>query len=250
MEVHHHSHTARKKWTHYFWEFLMLFLAVFCGFMAENLREKVVEHHREKEYAQSLYDDLKVDTAVIQRTMDEKKWITAKFDSALNILSAGTITNDGYIYYIERYVRLTDVFTSQDVTYQQLKSSGNFRYFGDLHLYKELADYYNLYSRYQSVDGRFGFTDENMTGIEAALFNAAELNSLINENARTFYEVYNRPEGRRFEPIVQNKQALKELFLKIADSRNKASASRGILGWLKTKATELINTLQKKYHLK
>ena len=29
MEVHAHTHTARKKWTHYFWEFLMLFLAVF-----------------------------------------------------------------------------------------------------------------------------------------------------------------------------------------------------------------------------
>ena len=24
MEIHAHSHTARKKWTHYFWEFLML----------------------------------------------------------------------------------------------------------------------------------------------------------------------------------------------------------------------------------
>jgi hypothetical protein len=24
MEVHAHSHTARKKWTHYFWEFLIL----------------------------------------------------------------------------------------------------------------------------------------------------------------------------------------------------------------------------------
>jgi len=23
MEVHAHTHTARKKWTHYFWEFLM-----------------------------------------------------------------------------------------------------------------------------------------------------------------------------------------------------------------------------------
>jgi hypothetical protein len=32
------GHTSRKKWTHYFWEFLMLFLAVFCGFLAENLR--------------------------------------------------------------------------------------------------------------------------------------------------------------------------------------------------------------------
>ena len=29
MEVHAHSHTPRKKWTHYFCEFLMLFLAVF-----------------------------------------------------------------------------------------------------------------------------------------------------------------------------------------------------------------------------
>ena len=51
MEIHHHAHGSdpdsstssghrgRKKWTHYFWEFLMLFLAVFCGFLAENQRE-------------------------------------------------------------------------------------------------------------------------------------------------------------------------------------------------------------------
>ena len=38
MEVHAHTHTERKKWTHYLWEFLMLFLAVFCGFLAENQR--------------------------------------------------------------------------------------------------------------------------------------------------------------------------------------------------------------------
>jgi hypothetical protein len=45
MEVHHHAHASdpalhrgRKKWTHNFWEFLMLFLAVFCGFLAENQR--------------------------------------------------------------------------------------------------------------------------------------------------------------------------------------------------------------------
>jgi hypothetical protein len=53
MEVHQHTHSPRKKWTHYFWEFLMLFFAVFCGFMAENKREQVIEKHRAKEYAQS-----------------------------------------------------------------------------------------------------------------------------------------------------------------------------------------------------
>jgi len=37
MEVHHHTHAGhhQKKWSDYFWEFLMLFLAVFCGFLAE-----------------------------------------------------------------------------------------------------------------------------------------------------------------------------------------------------------------------
>ena len=35
MEIHAHSHTPGKKWTHYFREFLMLFPAVFCGFLAE-----------------------------------------------------------------------------------------------------------------------------------------------------------------------------------------------------------------------
>src|SRR5262245_40138922 len=63
MEVHHHSHTQRKKWTHYFWEFLMLFLAVFCGFLAENQREHMVEHTREKQYMQSMLVDLAADTA-------------------------------------------------------------------------------------------------------------------------------------------------------------------------------------------
>ena len=63
MEVHHHSHTSRKKWTHYFWEFLMLFLAVFCGFLAEYQLEHKIEKERGKQYIESFYEDLKKDTA-------------------------------------------------------------------------------------------------------------------------------------------------------------------------------------------
>ena len=71
MEVHHHSHTAdpdshrgRKKWTHYFWEFLMLFLAVFCGFLAEYQLEHRIESDREKVYIKNLYEDLRSDTVI------------------------------------------------------------------------------------------------------------------------------------------------------------------------------------------
>src|SRR6266487_1581243 len=55
METHaHHLHHAPgKNFWHYFYEFLMLFLAVFCGFLAENQREHMIEHQKEKEYIKS-----------------------------------------------------------------------------------------------------------------------------------------------------------------------------------------------------
>ncbi len=62
MEVHHHPIAiGRKKWTHYFWEFLMLFLAVFCGFLAEYQLEHVIEHQKEKKYIRSLLEETKQD---------------------------------------------------------------------------------------------------------------------------------------------------------------------------------------------
>jgi len=67
MEVHTHTHTPRKKWTHYFWEFFMLFLAVTLGFFVENQREHMVEHQREKEFMVSLVKDLDLDTTQFSR---------------------------------------------------------------------------------------------------------------------------------------------------------------------------------------
>src|SRR5678810_1108541 len=81
MEVHHHSHTARKKWTHYFWEFLMLFLAVFCGFFAEYQLEHTIEHQREKEYIRSMIEDAKTDTANIHAAIDFNLTRISRLDS-------------------------------------------------------------------------------------------------------------------------------------------------------------------------
>src|SRR3954468_5958326 len=57
MEVHKHPHhvTHKKKWGEYLLEFFMLFLAVFLGFVAENIRESNADHEREKQYAEELY---------------------------------------------------------------------------------------------------------------------------------------------------------------------------------------------------
>ena len=86
MEVHAHSHTPRKKWTHYFWEFLMLFLSVFCGFLAENEREHYVERTRAKEYAGLLYQDLKNDSVYFNEVLTNQVSMLQHADSLLAIL--------------------------------------------------------------------------------------------------------------------------------------------------------------------
>src|SRR5688500_14429728 len=66
MEVHHHAHIhENKKWKEYGFQFFMLFLAVFCGFIAEYLLEHRIEKEREETYIQSMVEDLKTDTALI-----------------------------------------------------------------------------------------------------------------------------------------------------------------------------------------
>src|ERR1043165_4312834 len=64
MEVHHPHHpTHKKKWSEYILEFLMLFLAVFLGFLAENTREHIAEKKKEKYLIRLLKQDLIKDTA-------------------------------------------------------------------------------------------------------------------------------------------------------------------------------------------
>jgi hypothetical protein len=130
MEVHAHSHTARKKWTHYFWEFLMLFLAVFCGFLAENFREHQIENRRERQFIHSMVDDVKLDTTALKGILIRRFRRKEMFDSLSLLLNSSQ--KDKYVsrlYFFARQMqRLSPViFTYNDRTIQQLKNGGNMR---------------------------------------------------------------------------------------------------------------------------
>lgn len=62
MEVHQHTHhRGGKNWRSYLWEFIMLFFAVFCSFLAEWQLEHTIEHGREKEFIASMLKELETD---------------------------------------------------------------------------------------------------------------------------------------------------------------------------------------------
>lgn len=130
MEVHHHSHSPRKNWAHYFWEFLMLFFAVFAGFLAENQREHFVEHQREKQFIRSLVYDVEADTTRLNELIRQRTFREARLDSIANLLnsdSADKKTKD--IYFLAIMIPRVTVyqFTPNEGTMQQLKNSGGLR---------------------------------------------------------------------------------------------------------------------------
>ncbi len=152
MEVHKHPHhvTHKKKWGEYLLEFLMIFLAVFMGFIAENIREAYVEKHRAKEYAQSLFNDLKQDTLLLHRTVGIKKWQNGKLDSLIILLNPGDIQQHvRELYYYSCYANLPNLpFETTDITIQQLRNSGSLRYFTNIQLRNAIAHYYSAFAFY------------------------------------------------------------------------------------------------------
>ena len=130
MEVHAHSHTPRKKWTHYFWEFLMLFLAVFCGFLAENQREHYIEHQRAKQFARSLLEDLKADTVALNAAITFSNIKVNMLDSFLiQIVLPEKEWKDTLIYKYSSVAGRVKPFERSSGTYEQIKASGSLRYF-------------------------------------------------------------------------------------------------------------------------
>ena len=69
----------------------MLFLAVFCGFLAEWQLEHVIENQREKEYIHSIVEDIEEDIAQSDAILNRLNTTNFRIDSLLIELSSDNI---------------------------------------------------------------------------------------------------------------------------------------------------------------
>lgn len=129
MEVHHHGHHEGKKtWKSYIWEFLMLFFAVFCGFLAEWRLEVMIENHREEEYIHSIIEDISADVKQTENLQIDVKNRIILIDSLLKEVTSTNIqenSNKANKLWLST-IGFPD-FVQNDRTIQQLKSSGSLR---------------------------------------------------------------------------------------------------------------------------
>ncbi len=156
--------SSRKKAKAYLFEFLMLFLAVFCGFIADNLREKLSEHQREKIFIRSIVDDIRSDTLESNKVIDRLKLMKQGIDSVMIELSSSHVAvNSNNLYRLWSKSMGLEVFVSNDRTIQQLKSSGELRLIRNIPVSDRIMKYDQTLKRYYTQSNLMYSAMSNMT---------------------------------------------------------------------------------------
>ena len=120
----------------------MLFLAVFCGFLAEYKLEHTIEHQREEQYMRSMVEDLKTDIQMLEKNVALRKSRLTMIDSLVELLNSPQRNKYGDdIYFFARSSSPPVNIFPNDGTIQQLKSSGNLRLIRNSHITNNIMAY-------------------------------------------------------------------------------------------------------------
>ena len=248
MEVHHHPdlHHKPKKWKEYLLEFLMIFLAVTMGFIAENIREIISHGEIEKVYLKSLVQDVKDDIRTIndqQRIFNQRVIL---LDSLIEILDASAITqNTGNLYYYARLATKSNTFSGNTRTFDQMKNTGGFRLIKNNEVAETIMSYYSILQQIKQLEltGEEGELNEYRK-IAVQIFNA----DIFNQINSTSMNLVTRPSDN--PPLRTNdKKLLGDLAGWVHYIKNTRIGIYQYKKDLLEKGEILIRQIQKEYNL-
>lgn len=249
MEVHHHPdlHHKHKRWREYLAEFVMIFLAVTLGFFAESLREKIADDKKGKEFAKSLYHDLKEDREFLKGLIDYKTWRGQKADSLISILKRGTVKEySNLMYYYHAIISGNLPFRPKDVTIQQMRNSGSLRYLNNPRIYNAISTYYWQVNFY--IERENERSVKIPVDLTAKIFQATEFLSIAKVTPK-IQDAVHMPEGNP-QLLTDDKQTLNEYLLYVSIDKSANDLSKLLLIELVQKSLiTLIDELQKEYVL-
>jgi hypothetical protein len=241
MEVHHQSHTPRNKWTHYLWEFLMLFLAVFCGFLAEYQLEHKIEKERGRQYIKSFVEDLKADTSIFSGLikLNEDKVNVLKIlvpcyqtlqtnpsDSCLLRLFIASAHFPDFIY--------------TDRTLQQLKNAGGLRLIPAEDA-DSIIEYDKLLRQYQKIESTSYQEIQNQ--IRNSIYSLNNFGTTVKDFSKTIGDGTHKP-------ILYsvNKDLLNRYFNQLFFYFNGTMGNIEDIGKINSRAKRLITFFNKRYN--
>ena len=262
MEVQKHPHhvTHKKKWGEYLLEFFMLFLAVFLGFVAENVREGQVDKSKEKEYMVSLLSDLQQDTISANRTIKANSLLVKGYDSTLLFLTSNLHNQDSAemaLVYFYKYCIYSNFIRISDGTISQLKNNGGFRLLKNQEVIKYINQYYNelaIARLQETAINEFLNIVDKQAGL---IFNYTANKNFIDSANSSEANVYDIPMSRLQSWLTHGAPTMLTTDIKdLSPFMSNMSYQEGLmtsyilnLKRLKQEARELMQLIKKKYHL-
>ena len=248
MEVHHSHHHGghqTKKWKEYITEFLMLFTAVTLGFFAENQREHYIEHLREKQYMQSLYEDLKKDTTELSTLKRLYTGQMNRIDTTIELFRAAewndsTLTK---LYLLNLTVLGNRGLNLMERTSVQLQNAGGMRLIQNAKISDEIANYWHWQ---EYAKAYFATTEElKLKARERSyfIFNQFFYNDISRDKVKT------AKMGAQL--MTYDKIVLMEYVNRLSHIKNSIKNQQLYqLDQILSSATILLNDLKKEYEVK
>ena len=223
----------------------MLFLAVFCGFLAESYRETLVNKEKAHHYIQNMVADLKEDTADVNFSIYYQQLWVNHLDSALQIpidRLKNINTQDTFYYHFLPFYCWMQPFIQNDNTITQLKAGG-FNLIRNEKVVDSINLVYNLYR-----DIKFE-NDFNIICFWDIARKSQELMDLPTPGA-TIEENIPKLVLRNTEVFIKyDKPAIKQLYSMIRNANGSLIATITSEKQYKEKAERLLTYLQREYHL-
>jgi hypothetical protein len=132
--------SPKKKWYVYLIDFIMLFVAVTLGFLAENLRDQQTDKNREISYLKNVHEDLLVDINRFEFVMSANNWRLLMLDSLHMEINKVSPDLPSLYYYI-RNLAVRTTFESSHLGLDQIKASGGFRLIQNAKIIAGIQDY-------------------------------------------------------------------------------------------------------------
>ena len=223
----------------------MLFLAVFCGFLAEYQLEHVIENKREKQLVKSLLNDLRLDTAWLITVTNSVKSRQLNIDSAIAVLAQAE-DNEIPIKVYQQLLRSTGqiMFTPHNGTITQLKSSGGMRLISKRSAVDSIEKYDRLIRR---LEIRREITNQKSHDFITVLNKALDAKDLL----KVYYDsVFYKKSIAHGQAIKLNNQYTNELINEGISMRVRTGVDVDANNYTIISALNLMEFLKKEYHLK
>ena len=218
----------------------MLFLAVFCGFLAEYQLEHKIEKERGMKYIRSFYEDLKTDTASFTNVIREYKIKEAAFKKTkecFDVLPQQIKSANPCLADLVRNAERFHDLINTDRTLQQLKNAGGLRLLKEADADSILV--YDIMLRDYMRQETTGFQDiqNKMREIIYNMVNYKNLKSEKKDSSASFL-------------YSANPELLNRFFVSLKYYSDYCLLNMQHIIEIKQKAIDLIEYFKNKYHFK